>query len=140
VETQNVLIPSLSEDEATPSRCLGYYIPDYFDQANPQKGIDLTFNCASRHKEPSHPEQDATFPPALLRMPFYPFTQQIAAQLGALNHRASNPFFIRCAALPGKGGALKKGPPLKNKRTLSSLFELALIARLSYAPPFAQDS
>lgn len=73
-------------------------------------------------------------------MPFYPFTQQIAAQLGALNHRASNPFFIRCAALPGKGGALKKGPPLKNKRTLSSLFELALIARLSYAPPFAQDS
>ena len=29
VETQNVLdsrIPSLSEDEATPSRCLGYYI------------------------------------------------------------------------------------------------------------------
>ncbi len=140
METQNVLIPSLSEDEATPSRCLGYYIPDYFDQANPQKGIDLTFNCASRHKEPSHPEQDATFPPALLRMPFYPFTQQIAAQLGALNHRASNPFFIRCAALPGKGGALKKGPPLKNKRTLSSLFELALIARLSYAPPFAQDS
>lgn len=108
METQNVLdsrIPSLSEDEATPSRCLGYYIPDYFDQANPQKGIDLTFNCASRHKEPSHPEQDATFPPALLRMPFYPFTQQIAAQLGALNHRASNPFFIRCAALPGKGGA-----------------------------------
>ena len=140
METQDVLIPSLSEDEATPSRCLGYYIPDYFDQANPQKGIDLTFNCASRHKEPSHPEQDATFPPALLRMPFYPFTQQIAAQLGALNHRASNPFFIRCAALPGKGGALKKGPPLKNKRTLSSLFELALIARLSYAPPFAQDS
>lgn len=94
-------------DEATPSRCLGYYIPDYFDQANPQKGIDLTFNCASRHKEPSHPEQDATFPPALLWMPFYPFTQQIAAQLGALNHRASNPFFIRCAALPSKGGALK---------------------------------
>ncbi|PPR84559.1 hypothetical protein GOBAR_AA36155 [Gossypium barbadense] len=39
---------------------------------NPQKGIDFTFNCASRHKEPSHPEQDATFPPALLRMPFYP--------------------------------------------------------------------
>ncbi|KAG8492607.1 hypothetical protein CXB51_010046 [Gossypium anomalum] len=72
------------------------------------KGIDLTFNCASRHKEPSHPEQDATFPPALLRMPFYPFTQQIAAQLGALNHRASNPFFIHCAAPPGKGGALKK--------------------------------
>ncbi|KAL0433580.1 UNVERIFIED_CONTAM: hypothetical protein Slati_2692300, partial [Sesamum latifolium] len=63
-------------------------------------GIDLTFNYASRHKEPSHPEQDATFPAALLRMPFYPFTQQIAAQLGALNHRAFNPFLIRCGRPP----------------------------------------
>ncbi|KAK4414726.1 hypothetical protein Salat_2579500 [Sesamum alatum] len=96
--------PSLSEDEATPSRCLGYYIPDYLIRPT---GIDLTFNCASRHKEPSHPEQDATFPPALLRMPFYPFTQQIAAQLGALNRRAINPFLIRCGRPPY---LLKEGP------------------------------
>ncbi|KAK8701401.1 hypothetical protein V6N13_019788 [Hibiscus sabdariffa] len=117
------------------------YEPSNEDLGNPsnQKRADNS-NPLWRPRMPSHPEQDANVPPALLRMLFYPFKQQIPAQLGALNHRASNPFFIRCAALPGKGGALKKGPPLKNKRTLSSLFELVMIARLSYAPPFAQDS
>lgn len=38
--------------------------------------------------------------------------------------------------MSGAKGHLSK----KNKRTLSSLFELALIAHLSYALPFAQDN